>query len=109
MKYVSIIGSTGSIGTQTLDIVRAHPQDLKVCALAAGSKNLELLCKQIQDFGPDLVAVPDEDSRQSLLDFIKQAKISNCSVVIGEEGLISVAAHSQATVVVTAVVGLFRR
>ena len=58
MKYLSVIGSTGSIGTQTLDIVRSN-QDLSVTALAAG-KNIDLLEQQIREFQPKIAAVYDE-------------------------------------------------
>lgn len=64
MKYISIIGSTGSIGTQTLDIVRSN-KDLKVTALAAGT-SIDLLEKQAREFKPSIVAVYDEQKAKEL-------------------------------------------
>ena len=64
MKYISILGSTGSIGTQALEIVREQ-KDIKVVALAAGS-NVELLQAQIREFEPELVCVFDEEKAKEL-------------------------------------------
>lgn len=64
MKYISIIGSTGSIGTQTLDIVRSN-KDLKVTALAAGT-SIDLLEKQAREFQPVIVAVYNEQKAEEL-------------------------------------------
>ena len=61
MKHISILGSTGSIGTQTLDVVRTN-QDIKVDALAAG-RNIALLLEQIKEFQPELVCVYEESYR----------------------------------------------
>ena len=65
MKTIAILGSTGSIGTQTTQIVRAHSDELKIGALAAGS-NIDILEKQIREFMPELVAVFDEDRAREL-------------------------------------------
>ena len=105
LKHISIIGSTGSIGTQTLDIARAHKDLLQISALAAGSKNLPLLCQQIKEFKPDLVCVPDVASRSQIADFLKSEGITNIDVMEGEEGLLAVAEHDRAQILVTAVVG----
>ena len=59
MKNVSILGSTGSIGTQTLDVIRANPGDFQVVALAVNS-NIDILAGQIKEFSPKLVCVYDE-------------------------------------------------
>jgi 1-deoxy-D-xylulose-5-phosphate reductoisomerase len=104
-KFVAIIGSTGSIGTQTLDIVKAHRGELEVSALAAGKKNLDLLCRQIAEFAPTLVAVPDEASLAIVSDYLKSNKIEKTRLVCGREGLLEVAELDQTTVLVTAVVG----
>ena len=64
MKRISILGSTGSIGTQTLDVVRANA-DIRVAALAAGD-NIELLEKQVREFRPELVSVKSEDKAKAL-------------------------------------------
>ena len=65
MKKIAILGSTGSIGTQTLDVVRAHSDELEVVALAAGS-NKERLKEQIREFHPELVSLSDEKKAQEL-------------------------------------------
>ena len=101
MRTIAIIGSTGSIGTQTLDVVRANA-DIRVGALAAGN-NIELLEKQVRDFKPALISVKSEDRandlRVALSDF-------NCKFVYGMEGLIEVATYEPAELVVTAIVGM---
>ena len=99
MKNISVLGSTGSIGTQTLEIVRAN-NDLKVVALAAGS-NIEKLEEQILEFAPLLVCVFDEDAAKAL-----DAKGLDVEVVSGMEGLIKAATIDEAEMVVTAFVGM---
>ena len=105
LKHIGIIGSTGSIGTQTLDIARAHKDRLRVSALAAGSKNLPLLCEQIKEFQPTLVCVPDATSRELVQSFIKAEGLAKIEITEGSEGLIAVAQQDQAELLVTAVVG----
>ena len=99
MKNISVLGSTGSIGTQTLEIVRAN-NDLKVVALAAGS-NIEKLEEQIREFAPLLVCVFNEAAAKEL-----EAKVSDLDVkvVSGMEGLIEAATIDEAEIVVTAFV-----
>lgn len=99
MKNISVLGSTGSIGTQTLEIVRAN-NDLKVVALAAGS-NIEKLEEQILEFAPLLVCVFDEDAAEKL-----RARNLNVEVVSGMDGLIQAATIDEAEIVVTAFVGM---
>ena len=101
MKNISVLGSTGSIGTQTLEIVRAN-NDLKVVALAAGS-NIEKLEEQIREFAPLLVCVFDEAAAKEL-----ETKVSDLDVkvVSGMEGLIEAATIDEAEIVVTAFVGM---
>ena len=101
MKTISILGSTGSIGTQTLDIVRNQP-DLCVSALAAG-RNIDLLEKQIREFTPDIVAVWDEADAKTLSTRIAD---TTTKVLCGIDGLISVATEKKAQVVVTGIVGM---
>lgn len=101
MKYLSLLGSTGSIGTQTLDIVSKN-NDLKIVALAAGS-NIELLAKQARQFQPKLVCIGDENKVSDLKSLIGDM---NIKIVSGMEGLIEAATIAQAQVVVTAVVGM---
>jgi len=70
LKHLSLLGSTGSIGQQTLDIVGSHPKELKVVALAAGARQLPLLAEQIRTFAPSLVSVPTADDAQQLLEIL---------------------------------------
>lgn len=101
MKNISILGSTGSIGTQTLEVVRKN-KDLKVTALSAGH-NIDLLEKQIREFHPVIVCVWDEQKGKDLALRVKDLSVS---VVTGMEGLIECATEKQADIVVTAVVGM---
>ena len=102
MKKIAILGSTGSIGTQTLDVVREHPDVLQVVALAAGS-NKERLKEQIKEFHPELVSLSDEKKAQELREELAGEPVE---VVCGMDGLITVAGVDSAEVVVTAVVGM---
>ena len=102
MKKIAILGSTGSIGTQTLDVVRAHSDELEVVALAAGS-NKEQLKEQIREFHPELVSLSDEKKAQELKEELAGEAVE---VVCGMDGLIEVAGIDSADVVVTAVVGM---
>ncbi len=101
MKHISLLGSTGSIGTQTLEVVRNN-DDFVVEALAAGS-NIVLLEKQIREFNPSLVCVYNEEFANELK--IKVADLS-VKVVSGMEGLIEVATIEIVDTVVTAMVGM---
>ena len=102
MKKIAILGSTGSIGTQTLDVVRAHSDELEVVALAAGS-NKERLKEQIREFHPELVSLSEEKKAQELKEELAGEEVE---VVCGMDGLIEVAGIDSADVVVTAVVGM---
>lgn len=101
MKKIAILGSTGSIGTQTLDIVREQ-QDIDVVAIAAGS-NIDLLEKQIREFQPALAAVWDEDKASILRENVKDMQVK---IVVGMDGLIEVATFETAEILVTAIVGM---
>ena len=101
MKKIAILGSTGSIGTQTLEIVRANA-DLMVTALAAGS-NITLLEQQAREFHPSVVAVWDTEKAKELAVKLNDLPVR---VVSGMEGLLEAAAEPQAEIVVTAVVGM---
>jgi len=98
---ISILGSTGSIGTQTLDIVREYP-GIRVWAISAYS-NTDLLEKQTREFMPELVCVVDEEKAK---DFKVRVKDLPVRVVSGKDGLSQVATYEKSTVVVTAVVGI---
>lgn len=101
MKKIAILGSTGSIGTQTLDVVREQG-DISVAALAAGS-NIALLEQQIREFHPRLVAVWDKKKAEELK--IKTADLS-VEIVDGMDGLLAVAQIPEAEILVTAIVGM---
>lgn len=101
MKKIAILGSTGSIGTQTLEVVRAN-KDIEVTALAAGS-NIDLLEKQIREFSPKIVAVWNEEKAKELKDRVRDLEIR---VESGMDGLLAVATEPNAEIVVTAVVGM---
>ncbi|WP_138493942.1 1-deoxy-D-xylulose-5-phosphate reductoisomerase [Paenibacillus pinistramenti] len=100
MKKIAIIGSTGSIGTQTLDVVSNHPDQFQVDALAGGS-NISLLLEQVKKFNPRIVSVGTAE----LADEIRPLLPAGTKLYHGQEGLIEVAAGSNADMVVTAVVG----
>lgn len=101
MKHVAIIGSTGSIGTQTLEIVRWN-QDIKICALSAG-RNIDLLEKQAREFRPEIVGLWDEKLADELKDRLKDMDIR---VVSGMDGLIEIAEYKTSDILVTAIVGM---
>ena len=101
MKIISILGSTGSIGTQTLEVVR-ETGDFQVSALSAGS-NIDLLEKQMREFSPAMVAVMREDKAAELRERTKDLGIP---VYAGMEGLLAAATEPSAQMVVTAVVGM---
>lgn len=100
-KNITILGSTGSIGTQALDVVRNN-EDIVVVALSAGS-NIELFEKQIREFSPKLVSVADESNARLLR---KNLEGSGIRVLSGMDGLIEVAQYPDSDVVLTAVVGM---
>lgn len=102
MKNIAILGSTGSIGTQTLAVVREHPDELRVTALAAGS-NKERLKEQIAEFHPSLVSLSDETRAQEL-----RQELAGQPVVVacGMDGLLAVAGMEESDILVTAVVGM---
>lgn len=116
MKTIAILGSTGSIGTQTLDVIRKTAKEegeekelsgqrIKIAALAAGGRNLELLLRQIQEFSPELVCVYEEAKALELK--IRLSEIGNhTEVLAGMDGLIACATLPEVNIVVTALVGM---
>ena len=102
MKKIAILGSTGSIGTQTLDVVREQG-DLKVTAMSCGT-NLDLFEKQIREFRPSVVSVKDEILEKELKDRIRD--LDGVLVRSGMDGLMAVASENDAEIVVTAIVGM---
>ena len=101
MKKIAILGSTGSIGTQTLEIVRTN-KDLEVTALAAGN-NIDLLERQIREFRPRLAAVWKEERAAELKSRLADMDVR---VVSGMDGLLEVAAVPESEILVTAIVGM---
>ena len=101
MKKIAILGSTGSIGTQTLEVVRENG-DIEVTALAAG-QNIGLLEKQIREFSPRLAAVWDEERAFELRSRIRDL---DTQVLSGMDGLIQVSTEEKADILVTAIVGM---
>ncbi len=101
MKRLAILGSTGSIGVSTLEIVAEHPTRFQVVALTAG-RNLALLEEQIGRFSPIMVAVPDQENARLLE---QRIGANGPEVLYGTEGLMSCAAESPAEMVVSAIVG----
>lgn len=104
MKKVAILGSTGSIGMQTLDVIRNHKDDLKLAAVSAGS-NIDLLEEQIREFHPLIAAVWSESKAKELRTLIADV-VPACKVVSGMEGLLEMAAMEESDILVTAVVGM---
>ncbi|MBU5482395.1 1-deoxy-D-xylulose-5-phosphate reductoisomerase [Blautia sp. MSJ-19] len=101
MKKIAILGSTGSIGTQTLDVVRANG-DIEVLGISAGS-NIQKLEEQVREFSPKLVAVWDEKAAQELAQKIQD---TDTKVVAGMDGLLELAAMPETEILVTAIVGM---
>lgn len=101
MKKIAILGSTGSIGTQTLEIVRNHP-DLEVTAIAAGT-NVELMEKQIREFHPRIAAMWSEEAAADLSLRIADTDVR---IVSGMDGLLEVATIKESEILVTAIVGM---
>ena len=101
LKKIAILGSTGSIGTQSLEVIRNQP-DMEATVLAAGS-NIALLEQQIREFHPKLVCVYDESAAARLKLAVSDVDVK---VVSGMDGLIEAAAYPETQIVVTAVVGM---
>ncbi|MBQ2801829.1 MAG: 1-deoxy-D-xylulose-5-phosphate reductoisomerase [Lachnospiraceae bacterium] len=101
MKNIAIIGSTGSIGTQTLEVVRAN-DDLKVIALAAGN-NVELLEKQVREFKPVYACMSSEQKAKELRERLSDMPVK---VLCGMEGLLEIAVIPEVEILVTAIMGM---
>ncbi len=101
MKNIAILGSTGSIGTNTLAIVRTHPEEFRVRAMAA-RQNVELLARQANEFLPDLVCIYDASKAGELKKRIRSRKIK---ILSGDEGLAAVSIYGPVDRVIFAMVG----
>ncbi|MDA0266007.1 MAG: 1-deoxy-D-xylulose-5-phosphate reductoisomerase [Cyanobacteria bacterium] len=103
MKAITLLGSTGSIGTQTLDIVASHPEQFRLVGIAA-RRNVQLLAQQVRQFRPEVVAISDPDCfadlKAAIADIDPQPQI-----FAGEEGVAEVARYGDAEAVVTGIVG----
>ncbi|UTR10835.1 1-deoxy-D-xylulose-5-phosphate reductoisomerase [Evansella sp. LMS18] len=100
MKKIALLGSTGSIGTQTLDVVRAHPDKFKIVSLSFG-KNTEAGLGQVHEFRPEIVSVQTKETADS----IRNELPSGVRLLYGEEGLTEAAAGNDADIVMSAVMG----
>lgn len=103
MINISILGSTGSIGTQTLDVVRVHSDKIKVCAIA-GNNNYELLKNQILEFNPEICSVMDEINAIKLKNILP--RFCKTEIVTGMDGLVSVATHTKSDKIITGISGM---
>lgn len=102
MKKVCILGSTGSIGTQTLDIVRTYSEDLQVVSMSA-AKNVDLMEQQIREFTPKAVCMFDEAAAKELKEKVSDTQTK---VLAGMDGLIELCIDEDVDIVVTAIVGM---
>ena len=110
MKRIAILGSTGSIGRQTLDVVDAHPGKFEVVALAAGS-NIELAAEQVAKHHPKVVSVGSEAGARELCAALEHRRrneknLPHLEILFGPEGIERVATHPDAEMVVSAAVGV---
>ncbi|AFY94582.1 1-deoxy-D-xylulose-5-phosphate reductoisomerase [Chamaesiphon minutus] len=103
MKAITLLGSTGSIGTQTLDIVEHNPDKFRIVGLAAGS-NVEMLARQVRQFRPEIVAIGNEAKLAELKDTLSDLDYRPI-IVAGAQGTIEVAGYGDAQSVVTGIVG----
>lgn len=102
MKKLSLLGATGSIGVNVLNIVRQFPERYSVVALAAG-RNVEMLCRQVEEFEPDIVSLVDEEHADKLAALLPRSW--NGEIVHGTAGNIEVATSPEANMTISAVVG----
>ncbi|RST75511.1 1-deoxy-D-xylulose-5-phosphate reductoisomerase [Siminovitchia acidinfaciens] len=100
MKYISLLGATGSIGTQTLDLIREHPEQFQLVAISAG-RNIALVRKIVSEFHPKLVSVQTKEDCETL----RTEFPSDITFVHGDEGLVEAAVHEQANIVLNSVIG----
>ncbi|MEO6050404.1 MAG: 1-deoxy-D-xylulose-5-phosphate reductoisomerase, partial [Pyrinomonadaceae bacterium] len=103
MKTISILGSTGSIGCNTLKVVE-HFQNIRVVAMAAG-RNMPKFAEQIAAFKPELVSCSDEECATELEQELNRLKTPVPRIETGDSGLVAVSTHEQAEIVVSATVG----
>ena len=102
MKNIVLLGSTGSIGTQTLDVVRSYKEDLHVVALAAGN-SVEKMEQQIREFSPSYAVMWSEEAAKDLKQRVSDLQVQ---VLTGMDGLLAISVLPEADVVLTAIVGM---
>ncbi|WP_078554625.1 1-deoxy-D-xylulose-5-phosphate reductoisomerase [Bacillus alkalicellulosilyticus] len=100
MNKISLLGATGSIGTQTLDVIRTHPEQFKLVAMSIGN-NMELALQQIHEFQPKIVSVISKENYEK----IRTDVPSTVKLVYGDEGILEVATFHEADILVNAVIG----
>ncbi len=103
MKKISILGSTGSIGTQSLEIIKLNPEKFHVIGLSSGKNNLPVLAKQIMEFNPQLVCVPDKEAKDKLLNLVKD---NNFEILYDENGLKEFVINQLSDTIISAMVGI---
>ncbi|MBE9028597.1 1-deoxy-D-xylulose-5-phosphate reductoisomerase [filamentous cyanobacterium LEGE 11480] len=103
MKAITLLGSTGSIGTQTLDIVSQYPDQFRIVGMVAG-RNVELFSQQVRQFKPEIIAIQDASKLAELKEAIADLK-PQPQILSGSEGVVEVARYGDAEVVVTGIVG----
>jgi len=105
MKRISILGSTGSIGRSTLDVIEKNPQRFKLVTIAAGS-NLELALEQARRWRPKVLSLASEQDAEKAGKQLKAEGLSDIEVVFGQAGTVRVATHTEVDFVVSAIVGV---
>jgi len=104
MRYITILGSTGSVGRNALDIVSHHKDQFKVVVLAARN-NVDLIEKQIKSFSPEVVALADEGAARELQQRIGRRYASSLQILSGQDGITGAAAYKKSDFVLSAIVG----
>ncbi len=104
MKRITILGSTGSVGRNALEIISSHRSRFKVAALTAGN-NIDLLEKQVRSFSPELVAVADDLAARKLQKRLRAKPISSLEILSGRDGIAEAAAYKDSDFVLSAIVG----
>ena len=102
-QAITILGSTGSIGKNTLDVIAQHPQNFSVYALTA-YQNIDLLLQQCQQFSPQHVVIVDEAAAENFITNAKAIDLT-CEIHVGVQALVEVAAAEQVQIVMAAIVG----
>lgn len=105
MKYVSILGATGSIGTQTLDVLRAHKDEYKLIGVSANNSSDKVI-EIIKEFSPKIVAMTGKKGYEEVKKYCVDSNLKEIEVVYGMDGLIKVATIDEVSVVVTSIVGM---